>query len=106
MLRSFVGKDGQFAEVHRILEEKEMEHLLVNVTEEWIQSMIMLLTPFEAAMRVLEGEKQPTIHLVLRTYEACLAHADRCCSEPGDVGTAATMIRTNLIVSFRSQTST
>jgi hypothetical protein len=80
-----------------------MDHLLVNITEEWIQSMIMLLKPFEAAMRVLEGEKQPTIHLVLRTYEACLAHADKCCSEPEDIGAAATMIRKNLIVSFQSQ---
>ncbi len=69
LLKSFVKSPDQFETVSEYLAESGQDDLLVGITAGRIKELVAFLEPFETAMKLCEGEKQPTIQNVLRCYE-------------------------------------
>jgi hypothetical protein len=99
LLKSFVNGPDQFETVAERLAESGHDDLLIGISENRIKDLVAFLEPFETAMKLCEGDKQPTIQNVVRCYEAMLYHAwTSSHDESADIAALGRLIFKNLKV--------
>lgn len=92
----------QYTDIRQLLEDKDQLHRMEGIFQDQLMHLIEFLTLFKLAITELEGEKYPTIHMVLLWFFKLKKHCELKLGDPSYIvflrGRASTLLVEKLLL--------